>query len=68
MVHFRIDPKNLPPVTDEQRRRLDAIAAMPDKDINYSDIPCQTDKVQWTQLGTLLPTENKQPITLRFVA
>ena len=68
MVHFRLDQKNPPPVIDEQRRRLEAIAAMPDKDIDYSDIPCKTDHVQWTRPGMLLPTENKRQITLRVDA
>jgi len=68
MVQFRLDPINPLPVTDEQRRRLEAIAAMPDKDIDYSDIPRQTDHVQWTRPGMLLPTENKRQITLRVDA
>jgi len=68
MVQFRLDPKNPPKVTDEQRLRLEAIAAMPDKDIDYSDIPRQTDNAQWTRPGMLLPTENKQQITLRVDA
>jgi len=55
-------------VTDEQQTRLEAIAAMPDTAIDYSDIPRQTEPVQWTRPGMMLPSENKQQITLRVDA
>lgn len=39
MVRKEIDLQNLPPLTDEQRVRLNALAKMPDTEIDYSDIP-----------------------------
>ena len=41
-MKFKLDPKNPPPLTSEQRKRLKAIAAMPDVKIDYSDMPRQT--------------------------
>lgn len=52
----------------EQRRRLKAVAAIPDAAIDYSDIPRQSAAVQWTRPGLLVPTENKQQVTLRVDA
>ena len=54
------------PLTAAQRKRLAAVAAMPDAQIDYSDIPKQRSKVQWTRPGALVPSENKQQITLRL--
>ena len=45
-VKYKLDPKNLPPLTEQQRKRLRAVAAMPDAEIDYSDMPRQTKKVQ----------------------
>lgn len=67
-VKFRLDPKNPPRMSAEQRKRLAAVAAMPDAKIDYSDIPKQTGTVQWTRPGALVPTENKQQVTLRLDA
>ena len=67
-VKYRLDPGHPPAVTDEQQTRLEAIAAMPDTAIDYSDIPRQTEPVQWTRPGMMLPSENKQQITLRVDA
>jgi uncharacterized protein (DUF4415 family) len=41
---------------------------MPDAEIDYSDIPRQTGAVQWTRPGALVPSENKQQVTLRLDA
>jgi uncharacterized protein (DUF4415 family) len=67
-VKYSLDPTNSPAPTQAQQQRLAAIAAMPDTAIDYSDIPLQTTPVQWTRPGALLPTENKQQITLRVDA
>lgn len=67
-VKFNLDPVNPPRVTAEQRRRLEAVAAMPDEAIDYSDIPRQSGTVQWTRPGLLVANENKQQITLRVDA
>ena len=67
-VKYKLDPKNLPPLTEQQRKRLRSVAAMPDAEIDYSDIPRQTKKVQWTRPDALVNVENKQQITLRLDA
>jgi uncharacterized protein (DUF4415 family) len=67
-VKFKLDPKNPAPLTAQQRKRLKLVAAMPDAEIDYSDIPRQTKAVQWTRPGALVSSENKQQITLRLDA
>lgn len=67
-VKFRLDPNAPRPLTDEQRSRLAKVAAMPDAEIDYSDIPRQAKAVQWTRPGALVPAENKQQVTLRLDA
>ena len=62
-VKFKLDPRKAS--TAAQRKRLAAVAAMPDSEVDYSDIPRQTKPVQWTRPGALIPGENKQQITLR---
>lgn len=39
IIKKEIDLQNLPPLTDAQRQRLDALAKLPDSEIDYSDIP-----------------------------
>lgn len=68
MVKYQLDPKRPPPVTNEHQRRLEAVVALPDADIDYSDIARQTEPVQWVRPGMMLPSENKQQITLRVDA
>lgn len=67
-VKFKLDPNHPAPLTAPQRKRLKRIAAMPDAEIDYSDIPRQTGAVQWTRPGSLVPSENKQQVTLRLDA
>ena len=67
-VKFKLDPKKPIPLSAAQRKRLAAVAAMPDTQINYSDIPRQSGPVKWTRPGELVPPENKQQITLRLDA
>ncbi len=65
-VKLTLDPKNLPPLTAQQRSELEVIAAMPDEKIDYSDAPYLTDAV-WTKAATELRHAKKQ-ITLRIDA
>lgn len=67
-VKFKLDPKNPTPLTAQQRKRLKLIAALPDAEIDYSDIPRQTPAVKWTRPGELVSSENKQQVTLRLDA
>lgn len=68
IVKFKLDTKNPKPVSAAQRKRLAAVVAMPDSAIDYSDIPAQSGAVQWARPGALVPSENKQQITLRLDA
>lgn len=61
IVKFRLDPANPPKLTAKQKA---ALLAAP---IDYSDIPSQKG-MKWTRPGALIPTENKQQITLRLDA
>ncbi len=64
LVRFQLDPANLPPLTDAQRAELDALAAMPDSAIDYSDIPPLPDAF-WHTARRARPTaprpESKNP-------
>ena len=68
IVKHTLDLKNPPPLTAEQRKRLNRLAAMPDSAIDFSDIPEMTGKEKWTRPGALVPTENKAQVTLRLDA
>lgn len=43
-----LDPNNLPPLTAEERAQLEAIEALPDDQIDYSDAPYLPD-AQWVK-------------------
>lgn len=55
-----------PQLSAEQKERLDAVAAMPDEQIDYSDAPTLPDAV-WMKVGGELPPGKRQ-ITLRIDA
>jgi uncharacterized protein (DUF4415 family) len=61
-VRFRLDPQRPPTLTAKQKK---ALRAKRDENIDYSDLPSQSD-VRWTRPGALIPSENKQQITLRL--
>jgi uncharacterized protein (DUF4415 family) len=65
MVRFKLDPKNPPKFTPEQRERL---RTMKDEDIDYSDIPASPRDAIWTRPGALIPAGNKKQITVRLDA
>ena len=46
MVTYKLDLNNLPPLTESQKAELDALEALPDHQIDLSDIPELTDE-QW---------------------
>ena len=66
IVKLTLDPKNLPPLTEQERAQLEAVAAMPDEQIDYSDAPYLPDAV-WMRAAIELPHTKKQ-ITLRIDA
>lgn len=61
LVRYTIDSDNPPPLTDEQRARLEALAKMSDEDIDFSDIPATTEK-DWE--GALRGIFSNPPIRL----
>jgi len=65
-VKLTLDLSNPPPLTDEQKARLAALAAMPDDQIDTSDAPYRPDAV-WMKAAEQLPHTKKQ-ITLRIDA
>jgi uncharacterized protein (DUF4415 family) len=66
IVKRTLDLKLRPVPSDAQKARLDAVAAMPDERIDYSDAPSLPDAV-WMKAATELP-QTKQQITLRIDA
>lgn len=44
IVRYEVDLSNMPPLTEQQKAELKALAAMPEESIDYSDIPPLTDK------------------------
>ena len=65
-VKRTFDLKNPPLLSAEQKARLEAVAAMPDEQIDYTDAPSLPDAV-WMQVASQLPN-TKQQITLRIDA
>ena len=61
-----LDLKEPPVLSAEQKARLDAVASMPDDQIDYSDASSLPDAV-WMKAATELP-RTKQQITLRIDA
>lgn len=68
MVSFELNPSNPPVLTQEQQVRLAALAAMPDAQIDYSDIDQFAKETAWHRISALAPLDNKQQITLRLDA
>ncbi len=66
IVKLTLDLKNLPPLTEQERAQLEAVAAMPDEQIDYSDAPYLPNAV-WMKAAEQLP-HNKKQITLRIDA
>jgi len=64
-VKRTLDLNNPPPLTDAQKARLDAVAAIPDEQIDYSDAPYLPDAV-WTKAAEI-PSAKRQ-VTLRIDA
>lgn len=62
-VKLTIDPKNPPPLTDQQRARLAALAALPDDQIDTSDAPFRPDAV-WVKAVDF--PRSKKLISLRI--
>ncbi len=66
IVKRTLDFERPPQLSAAHKARLDAVAAMPDEQIDYSDAPYLPDAV-WTKAAEQLPHSKKQ-ITLRIDA
>ncbi len=66
IVKRTIDLKRPPLLSPEQKARLDAVAAMADDQIDYSDAPFLPN-AEWIKAAVQLPSTKKQ-ITLRIDA
>lgn len=62
IVKFRIDPEN-PPRPDTAELR--ALAALPDEDIDYSDIP-ELDAEWFAKAKVVMPQGPNKQMTVRF--
>jgi uncharacterized protein (DUF4415 family) len=62
-VKLTLDLKNPRPLAADQKARLNAIAAMPDERINYTDAP-YLPNAAWVKVAKL--PDVKQQITLRL--
>jgi uncharacterized protein (DUF4415 family) len=65
-VKLTLDLNNPPPLTDAQKARLSALAAMQDEQIDTSDAPYRPGAI-WMKAAERLPL-TKQQITLRIDA
>ena len=55
-------------MSEEAKERLAHLAAMPDSEIDFSDIPRSPSDAEWTRPGIPFSAENKRQITLRLDA
>src|SRR3546814_440293 len=67
-VRFQLDPGNLPPLTGAQKAELDALQAMPDSGIDYSDAPTLTEDFWKTAERGRFYKPIKQQVTARLDA
>ena len=65
-VKFKLNVDSPPKLTARQSKRLAALAAKLDSEIDYSDIQKQTAEVKWNRPGALVSPRNKQQVTLRL--
>jgi uncharacterized protein (DUF4415 family) len=65
-IRVSLDGRSPAKLTAGQRKRLAALAAMPDSKIDYSDIPKHRSVVTWERPEALVSAANKQQITLRL--
>jgi uncharacterized protein (DUF4415 family) len=65
---IRYRQEDLPPLTEAEKAHLAALAAMPDKSIDYSDIPPLSDEALKTAVRARFYRPIKQQITARVDA
>jgi uncharacterized protein (DUF4415 family) len=67
-ARYRIDPRDLPPLTRAQKAELAALEAAPDSDIDYSEIPELTEKFWQNAVRNPYYRPIKKQLTLRLDA
>src|SRR3546814_6535819 len=67
-IRFQLDPGNLPPLTEAQKAELDALQAMPDSGIDYSDASTLTEDFWKTAERGRFYKPIKQQVTARLDA
>jgi uncharacterized protein (DUF4415 family) len=68
LVTFRLDPDHPPTLSAEDQKAWEKLETMRDDDIDFSDIPNQAGTTGWRRVTDLVPSENKEQITLRLDA
>lgn len=68
MARFRLDSEHLPALSPEEQEAWEELKTMRDEDNDFSDIPNQAGKTGWRRVSELVPSENKEQITLRLDA
>lgn len=66
LVSYVVDLNNPPPLTEELRAELEALKAMPDSEIDYSDIPPLDEKFWKNAVRNPFFKPVKQQLTLRI--
>lgn len=67
-TRYELDLNNPPPLTPRQRAELEALKAMPDEAIDYSDIPPLADESWKNAVGNPLYKPTKTSTTVRLDA
>ena len=66
MVTYKLDLDNPPPLTEAQKAEIGALAALPDDQIDFSDIPEMTEERMKTAVRQRFYRPVKQQITARL--
>ncbi|MGN6465045.1 MAG: BrnA antitoxin family protein [Rhizobiaceae bacterium] len=66
IVRYSVDPANLTPLTPEQKADLEALAARPDSEIDYCDIPPLDEKFWQNAIRNPYFRPTKKQLTLRL--
>ena len=66
LVKFEVDLGNLPPLTEAQKAELKALAARPDSEIDYSDIPPMSEEAFKSAVRGRLYRPTKTSTTVRI--
>jgi uncharacterized protein (DUF4415 family) len=68
LIRFRLDPDHPPTLSAADQKEWEKPETMPDDDIDFSDISDQAGTTGWRRVTDLVPSENKEQITLRLDA